>query len=329
MSRRALGLFAGGLDSLLAAVLLRRQGVEVECVYFSTGFGREGYERRCRERSTRGEWPPLEVIDVSASYLRQVVLEPRHGYGGAMNPTIDCRIFMLREAARIARRRGSSLVFTGDVLGQRAMEQSRSSLMRVDVESDLEGRVLRPLSARLLPSTFAEREGWVDREALERVHGRSRRRQLELARRFGVTGFPTPSGGCCRLAQPCYARRLRDQLTHTEKIRPIDLELLKRGRHFRLAWNLKVVLGRDEEENAWLEERAGVGWTCQVSDGRGALALVCGEPGDRLARVAALAVRYSKARSRPTVEVTARRGGEVRRVSVPAAVPAETEAWRI
>jgi tRNA-specific 2-thiouridylase len=331
---KAVGLLSGGLDSTLAARLLQTQGIEVEGLHFSTGFCKIDHRRavgRTRDRSDprrlRHEAlragadleAPVEIVDVAEEYLRDVVLRPRHGYGSAMNPCIDCRIFMLRKARRVAQERGAEIVFTGEVLGQRPMSQHRAALDLVAREAGLEGQVLRPLSAHMLPPTEAEREGRVDRARLGGIEGRSRKAQLALARGWGLREFPAPSGGCCFLADPSFARRLRDLVAHRGRdgVHVDDVLFLKVGRHFRLAPDLKVVVARDEAESGFLESRAGDGWTCRVADGRGAVARVEGHPGpDRIEAVGSLAARYSRHRTEPRVEVVLWRATEQTRVRV-------------
>lgn len=344
---KALGLLSGGLDSTLAARLLREQGVEVEGVHFSTGFCKVDHRRALgrpadRERPERLESAalragaelaaPVEIVDVSREYLREVVLRPKYGYGSAMNPCIDCRIFMLRRAAELASERGADVVFTGEVVGQRPMSQHHAAMRTVEQESGLAGRLLRPLSAAHLPPTEVEREGRVDRARLGAAHGRGRGAQLELARRFGIDAFPAPSGGCCFLADANFARRLRDLLSHRdpESIEPEDLLLLKLGRHFRIAHDAKGVFGRDEAESRWLRLDGGDRWRCQVADGRGSYGVLEGEGAEgKLAEGAALAVRYSSHRTEARVRVVLRRG-DVERIVEAGAADDETAArWRI
>jgi len=317
MTIRALGLFGGGLDSVLAREWLRRQSVRVECVHFRTGFVNDAYRPVARSLDDADDAAVVETIDVSRDYLRQVVLEPKYGYGSAMNPCVDCRIFMLRRANELARSRGSDLLFTGEVVGQRAMDQSRHALATTEREAGVEGRVLRPLSAGLLGPTDAEREGRLALRERPRLHGSTRRGQLELARRLGIEDFPTPSGRCCKLADPAFARRLRDLLEHRDETARTeeDLERLDRGRHFRLAWDLKVIVGRDEEESRWLGEHVGDDWIARAADGRGALALVEGTPRDEQTEaVGAVVARYAGQRGEEEVEVELRRGEERRRL---------------
>ncbi len=322
---RALGLLSGGLDSTLAARMLSAMGVRVECVHFDTGFCREDY---------LAAKPGLEVhsVDVSKEYFQAVVLSPRFGCGAAMNPCLDCRIFMLRRADEIARSRGIELLFTGEIIGQNALTQSRSALLKIEGEAGLQGRLLRPLSALHLQATEAERRGDVDRTVLGRLEGHSRRAQLDMAAELGIERFPTPSGGCCWLARAEFGRRLRDHLAHGGDEVPgaEDIELLKRGRHFRIAWNLKVILGRNEAESSWLAARAGDRWSCQVADGRGSFGILqVGDGAAPFEHAAALAARYSSHRESSTVSVVLRRGQEARTVETAPAPAGAAEKWRI
>ena len=341
---RAVGLMSGGLDSTLAAGMLKEQGVEVQGVHFWTGFCKVDHRRALGRPEDRknperlksmalaaGESVDVgvEVVNVADEFLRDVVLRPKHGYGAAMNPCIDCRIFMLKKADEIAAERGADVVFTGEVIGQRPMSQHKAALKTIEDESGLGGRLLRPLSARHLEPTGAERDGRIDRERLGGITGRSRKPQLEMVARMGVTDFPAPSGGCCFLADRNFARRLRDLMAHGDR-RDIDQEdilFLKIGRHFRVAHDLKLVLGRDEAESRFLEQRSQGRWTCQVADGRGAFGRVEGE-GDTggLETVASIAARYSRHRDEARVEVRLRRDDRERSVSVRPADPAWARA---
>jgi hypothetical protein len=208
------------------------------------------------------------------------------------------------------------------------MSQHRAALRIVEEESGLAGNLLRPLSARHLDPTSAEREGRIDRARLGNVTGRSRTPQIEMARKMGVQEYPAPSGGCCFLADRNYARRLRDLLDHTDRkeVRVDDIALLKIGRHFRLARDLKLVVGRHEAESRYLQQGVGKRWIGHVADGRGAVVRIEGEPNeDQIVEIASLAARYSRHRDEQRVEVRLRRGGEERLLSV---APADEESVR-
>ena len=173
-----------------------------------------------------------------------------------MNPCIDCRIFMLKRAKEYMREIGASFLFTGEVLGQRPMSQHFKAMRLIERETGLEGLILRPLSAQFLPPTIPEKEGWVDREALLALRGRSRRAQMDLAATYGIRDYPCPTGGC-RLTNPQFAKRVQDAFAHDEdNVR--DMLLLRYGRHFRLKSGAKVIVGRNEEENRILKGLAGV-----------------------------------------------------------------------
>jgi hypothetical protein len=313
---RAIALRSGGLDGALAERLVAEQGIEVEAVHFLTAFLRSGRTEAAR----RLAGAPLKVVDVAREHFEAVVVAPRYGYGTAMNPCIDCRIFMLRKAADLARERGADLVVTGEVLGQSRMSQRRESLERIERESGLSGRLLRPLSAAHLAPTVAEASGRIDRGRLGAIQGRSRAPQIELARRSGIGLWPAPGGGCCLLADLAFSRRLRDLLSHSGTVYPgaESLARLRLGRHLRLSHDSKAVVARNDDESRALEGLSSGLWSCRC-EGGGAL-LVHEGPGDEraLARAAALAARYGAGRDLPRTEVLCRRGDEERRIEVAA-----------
>jgi len=240
---QALGLLSGGLDSTLAVCVLREQGVEVLGLSFRSCF----FETSKAEAAASRVGIPLRTIDFTEEHLR-LVRNPPHGYGKCMNPCIDCHALMLRHAGQLMQAEGYDFIFTGEVLGERPMSQNREALRVVAEESGYPDVVLRPLSAQLLPPTKPEREGLVDRSRLLAIRGRSRKPQMELAGKFGLTDYPTPAGGC-RLTDPNFSRRLKDLFDHGRVTTVRDIELLKIGRHFRLSPTVKVVMGRDEQEN--------------------------------------------------------------------------------
>ena len=245
---KGVGLLSGGLDSTLAVKLMIDQGVDVHVLNFVTPFctcTRKG----CRHEASRVAevfGVPIKVISAGNDYI-EMIKKPKYGYGSNMNPCVDCRIFMFRKAKQYMEEIGALFIFTGEVLGQRPMSQHRKALMIVEQESDLEGFVVRPLSAKLLSPTIPEKKQWIDREKLLSIQGRRRLPQMELADKFGLRDYPCPAGGC-RLTDPHFAKRLREAFEHGEyTIR--DIQLLKYGRHFRLDSGAKVVIGRNEEEN--------------------------------------------------------------------------------
>lgn len=240
---KAIGLVSGGLDSSIAVALIRLQGIEVVALNFvSPFFGRKGFLRRAMEKLGA----EFREIPVGEEYL-DIVKNPRFGYGKNLNPCIDCKIFMLRKAKAIMEEEGASFVFTGEVVGQRPKSQMRDTLRLIERESGLSGFLLRPLSAKLLPPTIPEKEGWVKREELLGISGRGRKEQLELAKRFGIEEYATPAGGCL-LTDPIFCERLKDLMEHGPFTFE-EVELLKLGRHFRLHEGYKLIVGRDEREN--------------------------------------------------------------------------------
>lgn len=253
---KALALLSGGLDSTLAIRVILAQGLEVEAVSFITPFclcnRRGGCGSEAKRVAARMD-VKLSLFSIGAEFLERVK-NPRHGYGKNLNPCIDCRILMHKKARAYMKDRGASFIITGEVLGQRPKSQHRAALRTIERESGLDGLVLRPLSAGLLPPSIPERAGWVDRKKLLNISGRSRKPQIALAEIYGLVDYPCPAGGCL-LTDPGFCRRMRDLMTYSE-ITLDEIRFLKLGRHFRLTPKAKIVVGRNEEENAKLLELA-------------------------------------------------------------------------
>lgn len=343
MKRKGLGigLLSGGLDSALAVKVVQEAGAEVKCVHFFTGFCITGHHSRVGRKDkpvannalqvAAELGVPLELKDISADYL-EIVLHPRYGYGANMNPCIDCRIFMLRKAAEYMKEVSADFVFTGEVIGQRPMSQMRPTLALIEKSSDLKGRLLRPLSAKLLEPTAPERDGLVDREKLLDIQGRSRKRQLAMAASYGLTAYSQPAGGCCFLTDEAYSRKFRDllQAAGEKAITMDDIYLLGVGRHFRVSPQVKVVIGRDEVENNFLAAYTSGRWSVRVDGFPGPLGLVFGEPGeDELSTVASMVARYSDAKTAQRVKVEVRRGQKVRVIEVPPAPNEVLNRYRV
>jgi len=246
---KALALLSGGLDSTLAIKVVLEQGIDVTAVNFYTPFclcNRKGSCKHQARRVAEEFGRELKVINLSSQYL-EIVKNPKHGYGKNLNPCLDCRILMLKNAKKLMEEKGASFVITGEVLGQRPMSQYLAALKIIEREGGLEGLVLRPLSAKLLPLSIPEKKGWVNREKLLQISGRSRKPQINLAAKYGIADYPCPAGGCL-LTDGGFAQRMKDLMAHSE-ITLNDIELLKTGRHFRLSFKTKLVVGRNKKEN--------------------------------------------------------------------------------
>jgi tRNA U34 2-thiouridine synthase MnmA/TrmU len=258
MNRKALVMLSGGLDSTLAAKLMLEQGIELVGVNFVSIFC------TCTSRKKREAGCISEALEVGKKLGIQVktypkgmdyfkiVENPKYGYGKGINPCIDCRIYMLKKAKALMPEFGASFIVTGEVLGQRPMSQHRHQMKIIEKESGLEGLILRPLSAHLLPETIPEKLGMVDRGKLLNISGRSRKRQIELAKIAGLNDFPCPSGGCL-LTDRIFSKRLKDLFEYKKNYTINDLKLLKVGRHFRISPELKIIIGRNKAENEILD----------------------------------------------------------------------------
>lgn len=309
---KAIALYSGGLDSTLAILVAMRQGIEVTAVTFLTHFGCD-----ISDKSSCSKDPfaasakfgfEVKLCHLAEKFV-EIVKRPKFGHGKNMNPCIDCRILMLKEAKELMAMRGAHFIVTGEVLGQRPMSQRRDTFPRIDREAGLEGYILRPLSAKLLKPTIAEQSGLVDRERLYGFHGRSRKPQMALAEEFGLVDYPPPAGGCL-LTDPIYSHRLRDLLEHNPSPSPKDINLLRVGRHFRAAGDCRIVVGRDKEENNVIEALAGDEHLLWVEGFGSPLTMVCGNAGEGTLHLAAsICARYSDAKQLPSVDVTVSRNG--------------------
>ena len=240
---RALGLCSGGLDSTLAGLVLRKQGIGVEWITFETPFFSSKKAIKASERTGI----PLTVKNIFDAYLT-MLRNPPCGYGKHMNPCLDCHALMFRIAGELMTEKSFDFLFSGEVLGQRPMSQTKPSLRYVEKHSGFDGYILRPLSAKNLPETIPEKEGWVDRELLYDFYGRSRKPQIQLAKEFNITEYPAPAGGCL-LTDKGYAKRLRDLFEHQKTTTEAELHLLKYGRHFRINEETKFIVGRTQHDN--------------------------------------------------------------------------------
>ncbi len=291
---------SGGLDSMLAAKLMMEQGIEVIGLSFiSSFFDAEGAQRGAAELGIE-----LVVMDFSDELLK-VIRSPKHGYGKHMNPCIDCHALMLRLAGERLEELGASFVITGEVVGQRPKSQMRFGLGVVERVSGLEGYLLRPLSAKLLPPTVPEIKGWVDREKLLGFHGRSRKPQMALAEEFGIKTYATPAGGCL-LTDENFSRALRDLKEHG-RLTHSGMRILSFGRQFRLSDTAKLIVGRNHTENTQLFRlRSEDDLLVKVMDHKGPVGVLSGDATDGDIELAARVVaRYSDADAHESVTVRA------------------------
>ncbi len=310
---KVVALFSGGLDSTLALRLMLEQGVRVLALNFVSPFCKCNPRNSggCRLAATvaRNMGVELRVMSKGLDYLR-IVERPRFGYGRGLNPCIDCRVYMLRKAAEVMREIGAVCVVTGEVLGQRPMSQHRRALDLIERESGLAGRLLRPLSAHHLPATIPEREGLIHREKMLDLSGRRRSPQLAMAKARGLEGFGCPSGGCL-LTDPTIARRLQDVFDRCTAWDERDARLTTLGRHFRLHPGLKVILGRDAEENARLEQMAGPLPVVSFTRDPGPIAVLRGDCGEGdLATVGRLLRHFAPKATGECIEVCRKHDGQ-------------------
>jgi tRNA U34 2-thiouridine synthase MnmA/TrmU len=330
---RAVALLSGGLDSTLAVLLLRRQSIEVTALTCLMHFGCDMSDSSScsTDTSSHAARYGFEVkLAHLADEFTSIVKNPKYGYGRNMNPCIDCRILMLREAGRFMEMTGADFVATGEVLGQRPMSQRKETFPLIDREAGLEGLVLRPLSARILKPTVPELKGLVDRERLCDFSGRSRKPQMALAKELGLTDYPNPAGGCL-LTDPNFSYRLGELLKHDADPSLKELHLLRVGRHFRLPGGLKVVVGRNEKENMQIEAHAEEEDFLLDAMGHGSPLATIGAGADTEALVlaASLCARYSDAKHLPIVSVEIVRRGERFQLDVPPAGKESVESLRI
>lgn len=248
---KAIALFSGGLDSTLAMKLIIDQGIEVLALNINTGFGSTKDRLEHMQSMCDQVGAELRVIDIQNEFLQEVLFDPKHGYGKNINPCIDCHAKMFSVAKRIMEDEGASFLISGEVMGQRPMSQNKDALQTVLNESNCDGLLLRPMSAKKLEPTLAEINGWVDRDKLEGIVGRSRDRQLEMVKECGLQDFESPGGGCL-LTDANFAKKMFDFIKY-DKFEVKDIPVMKFGRHFRLPDGAKLVIGRNKEENEHLQ----------------------------------------------------------------------------
>ena len=294
MPTRCLALLSGGLDSMLAIRLMQEQDIEVEAVNFKTIFSccQDDAGQAARDLGVR-----LTVIDQDDDYLK-LVRKPVHGYGKGANPCVDCRIYMFQRSIAVMDEVGAQFVVSGEVVGQRPMSQKRRDLDIISRMSQLEDRLLRPLSAKILPPTRPEREGYVDRRLLYGFTGRSRKGLIELANQFGFRNIPSPSTGCT-LTEKQFSHKVFDLIQLDPDNTRWDFELLRIGRHFRFDRHIKIVIGRNQADNQTLRyihglEEARSTVLLNPENFPGSLGLIVGKPTDAaIEQAGALILKYS------------------------------------
>ena len=318
---KALALLSGGLDSILATKLILEQGVDVVAFNVTSPFclckkGGCGAVEAAKQLGVQ-----LKVVYAGLEYLR-IVRKPKHGYGRNMNPCIDCRIFLVKKAKIMAKEIGAAFIFTGEVLDERPMSQHYRAMKIIEEETGLKGRILRPLSARLLPETEIEKKGLVDRAKLLKIRGRSRKPQIKLAVEFNIKDYPCPAGGCL-LTDKEFANKLRDLFGHRKRCNLVDVNLLKVGRHFRFGQN-KIIVGRNESENKiLLAKKTRNDFSFEVPEIAGPITILQGSKTKRAVKLAAaLTAFHSDAK---TQSVTVGYGREKLDKSVTVTVPSRAE----
>ncbi|HIL92039.1 MAG TPA: tRNA (5-methylaminomethyl-2-thiouridylate)-methyltransferase [Cycloclasticus sp.] len=343
--RKAVALISGGLDSLLAAKVMLEQGIHVEGINFYTGFCVEGHTHAIRKKDkakpkrNNALWSAeqlgikLHIIDVIEEY-KDVLINPKHGYGQNMNPCLDCKVFMVSKAKEWADENGFDFIITGEVIGQRPMSQRKETMPVISRESGADDLLLRPLCAQNLSETLPEKEGWVNRDELYGFSGRTRKPQMALAEKFGFDDYAQPAGGCCFLTDKAYSVKLTDLWASRGKkeYEIDDIMLLKVGRHFRPKPHFKLIIAREEGENHFLQGYKKQFITLRTMSHKGPLTLLDGtvEDGD-LELAAKIVARFSQGRDADSVDVEVAELGEViKNINIkPFAVDEIQEAWRV
>lgn len=303
---RALAMVSGGLDSILAAKLIKDQGIEVIGICFRSHFFNEENAKKMVKQIDI----PLKVVDFSTAHF-EMVKNPKNGYGKNMNPCIDCHAMMMRYCGQLLEELDADFIITGEVLNQRPMSQNRMALDRVKKESGIESKILRPLCAKMLAPTEMEESGLVDREKLMNIQGRSRKIQMELAEEWGIKEYPSPAGGC-KLTEPNYSVRLKELLSFNKNPEERELGLLRVGRHFRVTPTAKVISTRTQDELAIIKQYLGKDDTILlVKDFNGSMVVIIGEATEEVLKFAAkVAIRYSKGKDEPKATVKYAKFGE-------------------
>jgi len=316
-TRKAAALISGGLDSLLAAKVVQDQGIHVAGINFYTGFCVEGHTHAIRKKDkakpkrNNALWVAeqlgikLHIIDIIEEY-KDVVINPKHGYGANLNPCLDCKIFMVHKAKQWIEENGFDFIITGEVIGQRPMSQRKDTMPVIAKQSGANELLLRPLCAKNLPPGKPELEGWVDREKLYGFEGRTRKPQMALAAEFGFDDYAQPAGGCCFLTDKQYSQKLADlwKAGGSRNYELDDIMLLKVGRHLRPRPHFKMIIAREDGENKFLHGYRKQYTHLLTVSHKGPLVLIDGEiTQDDLDLAAQITARFSQGRDVDEVEV--------------------------
>lgn len=305
--KTCLALYSGGLDSMLAVKVMRKQGIRVIALNFDIGFYFDAYDEKNGKKFYKGPVPPgfdVRVIDVSDEFFK-MIKNPQHGFGKNMNPCIDCKILLLKKAKDLLDNYGASFVITGEVLGQRPMTQNIRAMKMIEKESGLGGFLLRPLCAKNLQPTIPEQKGRVEREKLYDIQGRARKRQLELAEKLGLSEYVKPPAGGCILTDPGYSKRLESffKLNPGARISGEDAYLLSVGRHF-IRDGKRFIIGRNKQDNEKLLKFANTGAIFVTKSAPGPVALAFGELNENEKEFIARATAgYTKVKDEVEIEI--------------------------
>lgn len=270
---KALALFSGGLDSVLAMKVIKDQGVDVTAVHVNFGLGSNVDKSAHIENMCNQIGVDFQILDLREEYLKEVLFDPKYGYGKNFNPCIDCHGFMFRHTGKLLEHFNADFMISGEVVGQRPMSQRKDAMEVVKTLSENEDLIVRPLCAKLLPPSKPEREGWIDREKLLDISGRNRQRQLDMAKEIGLKDFESPGGGCL-LTQEQFSDKLRDFIKY-DTLEVDDMDTLKFGRHLRLPDGAKLIIGRHKEDNEKLEAtKSKKYYTARIQNATGPFALL-------------------------------------------------------
>lgn len=315
--RKAVALISGGLDSLLAAKVMQQQGIHVEGINFFTGFCVEGHTHAIRKKDqnkpkrNNALWVAeqlaikLHILDIVEEY-KDVVFNPKYGYGANLNPCLDCKIFMVKKAREWMESNAFDFIITGEVVGQRPKSQRKDTMPVVQRDSGVDDLLVRPLCAKNLPETLPEREGWISRDQLYDFSGRGRKPQMALAAQFGFTDYAQPAGGCCFLTDEQYSVKLSDlwRARGSKQYEMDDIMLLKVGRHVRPRPEYKIIISREEGEGNFLQGYRKQYANLKTTSHAGPLALIDGTlaEGD-LELAARIVARYSQGKMADSVDL--------------------------